>query len=105
MVRASRRPLRGLLSMRPVCEFHEPPHPGKHSRMSRPIAPSSEILDAVSRQSIKRFLLTLALFVLWAQVPSSYSAAHALSLMAACAAGIDAAIALLAREPFLNATL
>jgi hypothetical protein len=73
--------------------------------MSSPVAPSSEILDTASRQSMKRFLLTLALFVLWAQVPSSYSAAHALSLMAACAAGIDAAVALLAREPFLNASL
>jgi hypothetical protein len=73
--------------------------------MSRPAAPPSEILDAGSRQSIRRFLFGVALFLVWAQMPSPRTALQNLALMAACAAAIEAAIGALRREPMLGASL
>lgn len=73
--------------------------------MAAPISSPSALLDPISRQSIKRFLFGVALFLVWAQVPSTRSASQALALMAVCAAVIEGAIGLLAREPLLGASL
>jgi hypothetical protein len=73
--------------------------------MARPILSPPAVLDPISRQSIKRFLFGLALFLVWAQVPSARSASEALALMAVCAAAIEAAVGLLAREKLLGESL
>jgi hypothetical protein len=66
----------------------------------------ASLLDPASRLSIKRFLCTLALFLVWAQVPTARSPAVNMALMALCAAAIEAVLALLSREscpgPSLN---
>jgi hypothetical protein len=63
-------------------------------------------LDPASRLSIKRFLCTLVLFLVWAQVPSGRPPSVNMALMALCATAIEAALALFSRErlpgPSLN---
>ncbi len=73
--------------------------------MARPISSPPDILDAISRQSIKRFLFGLALFLVWAQVPNARSASENLALMAVCAAAIEGMIGAFRREPMLGASL
>ena len=73
--------------------------------MARPISSPSSVLDPISKQSIKRFLFGLALFIAWAQVPSVRSASEALAMMAVCAAAIEGAVGLLRREVFLAESL
>ena len=73
--------------------------------MARPIPSPPDILDAISRQSIKRFLFGLALFLVWAQIPNARPASENLALMAAWAAVIEGAIGVLRREPLLGASL
>lgn len=73
--------------------------------MGEPTSSIPSVIDPASRHAIRRFLLSLALFVVWAQVASSRSASSALAIMAVCAAAIDGAIAVFAREPLLGPSL
>ena len=73
--------------------------------MARPIVSPPAVLDPISRQSIKRFLFGLALFIAWAQVPNVRSASEALAMMAVCAAAIEGVVGLLRREVFLAESL
>lgn len=73
--------------------------------MAEPTSSLSGIIDPASRQSIRRFLFSLVLFIVWAQVPSTRAPSSALAIMAVCAAAIDGAIALFCREPLLGPSL
>ena len=63
------------------------------------------LLDPASRLTVKRFLCTLVLFLVWAQVPTARPPAVNMALMALCAAAIEAVLALFSRQSFRGPSL
>jgi hypothetical protein len=69
------------------------------------MVPIAQLLDPASRLTVKRFLCTLVLFLVWAQVPTARTAAVNMALMALFAAAIEAVLAVFSREMFRGPSL
>ena len=61
---------------------------------------TAPLLDPASRLTLRRFLVTLALFLVWAHVPTARSPALNMALMALLAATTEALLAVFSREIF-----
>jgi hypothetical protein len=73
--------------------------------MTRQSIASPQGLDPASCRTIKRFLATLALFIVFAAATHQHSFAAAMMIMAAAAGAIEFLLALAARERLLGPVL